>query len=386
MTRTDDGWTASPGGLVRALVPAAARERRHVGRLDRRGRRRRRTVRDRRRPAAPGAVVGRRGRGLLRGLLQRHAVAAVPRRDPRLDATTPGSGRPTRRSTSASPTRSPRSPRPTPSCGSTTTTCSSCRRCCASAAADLRIGFFFHIPFPPHRAVHAAAVARRDRRRAARCRPASGSSANSAPRTSSPPPTVRDRAISDDERAPRRRTCTHVGAFPISIDVEEFEALAAGRATRQRSSTLPHPARRARGRPARRRPARLHEGHRPAPAGVPVAARRRHARHRALRDGAGGDADPRERRALPATSATRSSSSSVRSTARHARLGYPVHPLPVPVAAARRARRALPRRRRDARDAAPRRHEPRRQGVRRRPASTTTACWCCRSSPAPPTS
>ena len=31
---------------------------------------------------------------------------------------------------------------------------------------------------------------------------------------------------------------THVGTFPISIDVEEFETLAAGRATRRRASTI----------------------------------------------------------------------------------------------------------------------------------------------------
>ncbi len=48
--------------------------------------------------------------------------------------------------------------------------------------------------------------------------------------------------------------------------------------------------------------------------------------------------------------------------------------------------RALPRRRRHGRDAVPRRDEPRRQGVRRLPASTTTAPWCSRSSPARPTS
>ena len=36
---------------------------------------------------------------------------------------------------------------------------------------DLKIGFFLHIPFPPVELFHAAAVARRDRRRPAGRRP-----------------------------------------------------------------------------------------------------------------------------------------------------------------------------------------------------------------------
>ena len=130
---------------------------------------------------------------------------------------------------------------------------------------------------------------------------------------------------------------------------------------------LPHPARRARGRAARRRPPRLHEGHQPAPARLPVAARRGHARHRALRDGAGRHADARGRRALPER-APRDRAARQRDQRRPRPARLPGDPLPVPVAAARRARRALPHGRRDARDAAARRHEPRRQGVRHDPA------------------
>ena len=43
--------------------------------------------------------------------------------------------------------------------------------------------------------------------------------------------------ISDDDVC-RDDHVTHVGTFPISIDVEEFETLAAGRATRRRASTI----------------------------------------------------------------------------------------------------------------------------------------------------
>ena len=56
------------------------------------------------------------------------------------------------------------------------------------------------------------------------------------------------------------------------------------------------------------------------------------------------------------------------------RLG--AHPLRAPLAHREARRRALPRGGRDARDAAARRHEPRREGVRRRRAPTRTACSC----------
>ena len=46
-------------------------------------------------------------------------------------------------------------------------------------------------------------------------------------------------------------------------------------------------------------------------------------------------------------------------------------------------RRAVSRRRRVRGVVAARRHEPGRQGVHRRRAATSRACWCCRSSPAP---
>ncbi len=52
---------------------------------------------------------------------------------------------------------------------------------------------------------------------------------------------------------------------------------------------------------------------------------------------------------------------------RFSTVGTSRDPLPAPQRALRRAGGAVPGRRRDARDAAPRRHEPRRQGVRRQP-------------------
>ena len=82
VTRTDDGWEASPGGLVRALFPLLRESGgTWVGWTG--------VPDDDAEPFEidgvhlhPGDAVGRRRRGVLRRLLERHVVAAVPRRDP----------------------------------------------------------------------------------------------------------------------------------------------------------------------------------------------------------------------------------------------------------------------------------------------------------------
>ena len=91
----------------------------------------------------------------------------------------------------------------------------------------------------------------------------------------------------------------------------------AGRGRRSRGARLPAPD------PARRRPARLHEGHRRAAAGVPRAARER--RHARRRDGAraGRDAEPRARRRPTASCASASSAPSAASTASSGASGTP---------------------------------------------------------------
>ena len=94
--------------------------------------------------------------------------------------------------------------------------------------------------------------------------------------------------------------------------------------------------------PARRRPARLHQGHRRAPAGVPRAARER--RHARGRDGAraGRDAEPRARRHLPpAARARRAGRGPHQRRVRAPRA--PGDPLPAPQSPARRPVRALRR-------------------------------------------
>ena len=99
---------------------------------------------------SPVALSARRHRALLRGLLQRHAVAALPRRRRARRSSTAHGGRPTSRSTSGSPTPpSPRSPTRARRSGCRTTSSSWSRTLLRELRPDLRIGFFLHIPFPP---------------------------------------------------------------------------------------------------------------------------------------------------------------------------------------------------------------------------------------------
>ena len=109
-----------------------------------------------------------------------------------------------------------------------------------------------------------------------------------------------------------------VGAFPVSIDFAEFDAIAALPATREGRRRAAPGARLAPPDPARRRPAGLHQGHRRPPAGVPRAARER--RHDRGRDGAraGRDAQPRARHAPTASCASAWSVRSGASTANSA--------------------------------------------------------------------
>ena len=167
-----DNWKRSPGGLVTALEPIL-RSRRGAwvgwpGLADATGR----PVRGRRPGAGPGGPHGRGRRGLLRGLLQRHALAALPRRG-RAAGVPPalvGGLRAGQPRGSPSGRRRGRG-RGRDGLGAGLPAAAGARRCSASCGPDLRIGFFLHIPFPPVRAVPAAAVARADPRGPARRRP-----------------------------------------------------------------------------------------------------------------------------------------------------------------------------------------------------------------------
>ncbi len=103
--------------------------------------------------------------------------------------------------------------------------------------ADVRIGFFNHIPFPPYE-LFARVPWREDivngllgadllgfqRQLGAQNFIAAAERLLGVE--------VHGADVSDGDRV------TRVGTFPISIDVEEFETLAAGRATRRRASTI----------------------------------------------------------------------------------------------------------------------------------------------------
>ena len=231
---------------------------------------------------------------------------------------------------------------------------------------DLTIGFFLHIPFPPYElftqlpwrsaiveGLLGADLVGFQRPAAARrtsssspagcttCRPRGSRSSTRSARSSR----RRSRSPSTSRRStswPARRRYS-----PALTEIRKELG----------NPTQDHP---------RGRPARLHQGHRrPAERlrGTAGGRRRRGSRHRA---GAGGDAEPRARRALRAHA--RDHRAAGRPHQRHLRLDRrPRGALLQPVDAARGARRAVPGGRRHARDALPRRHEPRGEGVRRRP-------------------
>ena len=108
-------------------------ERRRVGGLGRLGRRRAaaRSTHDGVH-LLPLALDGGRVRGLLRGLRQRGAVAALPRRHPALDVRSGLVGHLRQGERALRPGRGPRAPRPARWCGCTTTSSSWCRPCSAS--------------------------------------------------------------------------------------------------------------------------------------------------------------------------------------------------------------------------------------------------------------
>ena len=155
---------AEPWRSGAGLDAVAAGHRRHLGRLDGGRRRRAGTVRPRRRPPAPGGDHGRGGPALLRGLRQRHPVAPVPRRPAGLDLQRSGLGRlPTGQRAlrgggrggrpAGGPRLDPGLPPPA-------------RAPVAAGASSRRGDRVLHAhPVPAGRAVHAVAVADRDRRR-----------------------------------------------------------------------------------------------------------------------------------------------------------------------------------------------------------------------------
>ena len=130
-----------------------------------------------------------------------------------------------------------------------------------------------------------------------------------------------DRATGTDGGLQYDGRVVRVGAFPISIDTADIVARATDPKVIERARADPSRPRRSRVRDARRRPARLHEGHPAAGACGRRAVRRGHADDARAGDGPDRGAEPRGRHALPARARRTSSGSSARSTARTRRSG-----------------------------------------------------------------
>ena len=215
---------AEPRRARAGPAAAAAGQRRHVGRLDRRGRRRARAVHPRRRQPAPGARHRRRR-------CRTTTRASPTTRCGRCTTTRCATRRTTAPTGTAYQTVNQRfadtlaevapderdrvDPRLPPAARA--------RRCCATSGPT---------------SSSASSSTSRSRRSSCSCGcrgaprspPGSPAATSSASSGRSTPPTSTSCATSCSGAAPR------VGSYPISIDVDELEAVAAGRATRQRSN------------------------------------------------------------------------------------------------------------------------------------------------------
>ncbi|MCU0259618.1 MAG: trehalose-6-phosphate synthase, partial [Ilumatobacteraceae bacterium] len=99
---------------------------------------------------------------------------------------------------------------------------------------DVRIGFFDHIPFPPLE-LFSRLPSREEIVRGLLGADLVGFQRHGDARNFAAAATELLGAHGDDDAITFDGHTTTVGAFPISIDVEEFETLAAGRTTRQRT-------------------------------------------------------------------------------------------------------------------------------------------------------
>ena len=197
------------------------------------GRPRARAVRLRRHPDRAGPAQRRRPRDLLRGLHQRHPLAAVPRRDRAARATTASGGTATSASTGGSRMRRPRVAAQGATVWVQDYQLQLVPRMLREARPDLTIGFFNHIPFPAYGIYSQLPWRTPDHRGPARRRRRSASSGSRMPATSP----ARCAACSATRPRARSSRCPHADGdrpaawsprpFPISIDVAAFEQLAA---------------------------------------------------------------------------------------------------------------------------------------------------------------
>ncbi|MBN9210902.1 MAG: trehalose-phosphatase [Microbacterium sp.] len=316
---------------------------------------------------APGAgrAVGGRRAALLRGLLQRHDLAAVPRRDrrahlqagvvgrlrPREPTLRRGGGRGRRR----------RGDRVGPGLSAAARAEDAAR---APARPHDRL-------LPPHpvprlRPVLAAAVAqagaRGSSRRGRHRIPARGGCRQLRARRPASA-AVRDQGERDLGAGRRGRHARRAGQGVPDLD-RRGVVRRDGAAPRDPAAGTRDPRRS--GQPAQdpagRRSPGLHQGHPPPSQGLGRDPRGRTRHGRGCHSGAGREPESRARRRLRAVA--RRDRDDGRTHQRRPRQHHAHRdPVPPPVVSPRGDGRAVPRRRRDARHGAPRRHEPRRQGV-----------------------
>ena len=348
----------------------------------------RRAVRDSKACACTRCRSRRRGRAVLRGLLQRQPLAALPRRGRAAGLRAALVGGVPARSTSASPT--PRAE----------VAATGRHRLGAGLPAPARAGDAPRAaarpadrvlpahPVPAGRAVHAAAAAGRGAARGCSAPTWSASSGRSARRTSS-------RLARHAARpAPARRTASNVrtagsvaaGAFPISIDVAEME--------RARRSEPEVQARASEIRRSSANPTTIILGVDRLDYTKGIEQRLKAFRELLAEgrltvpddgDGPGRHAQPGTGRALPGA-AGEGRARGRPDQRRVRRVGVPaVHYLHQSYARSELAALYLRRRRHDG-DAAARRHEPGGQGVRRRPRRPRRRAGAVASSPARPPS
>ena len=323
-----DDWETSPGGLVRAMLSVLHHRRgAWVGWIGAAGDAPRAVRATTASASCPCRSSEDGRRRVLRRLLQRDAVAALPRRHPRLDVRAGAGGR--RYVTGQRALRRGGRRRGAPRARSVWVHDYHLQLVplmLRELRPDVRIGFFLHIPFPPQelfmrlpwrRGDPAGPARRRPRRLPAPRRRAENFVAARPPPASTSTATA-PRLQFDGRTRPRRRVPDLDRRRRVRRDRPHAPRRAA------HAAQIRQPPRRPRARAARRRPARLHEGHRRAAARPSAScSRERRARARAARDGADRRAHAGSASTHYATSAPRSSELVGEINGEFGSLGYP---------------------------------------------------------------
>ena len=345
-----------------------------LGRLGRRARRRARAVRAGRHvPARRCRCPRTRSRRLLRGLQQRHPLADLPRRHRAGDLPPGLVERPTATSTAASPRRWPRSPPRARTVWVHDYQLQLVPAMVRELRPDVRIGWFNHIPFPPvelfaqlpWRAPLLEGLLGADFLGFQRT--ADAENFLRACRQLLGMPTKGDTVVFTPHGSGAQERTVRASAIPISVDFRGLEQLARSPEVIAARQGDPRVLGNPRVLHARRRPARLHQGH-PAPAqglrGAAARARRSRRRTRCscrsrprAASGSRPTASCARRSRRPSGGSTASTPTSASPAVQYLHHSYGREEMAALFLAAD-VMLVTP---------AARRHEPRRQGVRRLP-------------------